>query len=353
MGQLEKTVGSLGKAEVSLKTALRLWDRLVTEGPEVSKCRSWLALTHNLLGDICRLTGRPAEAEVALHKALELRQQVMVEHPEMAEYHQDLATGHNDIGIFYGENQRMVEAEKSYKKAIELEERLAADHPDDVLYQRMLALYQNNLGSVYTATGRPADAEASYQKALAIGEKLAVMLPAQLDLSVQLGGTYCNLGQLAVDWGHPSRAFEWLGRAEAKLRPALDREPRHALARLSLRNVHWNQANALSRLGRFREEMAAWDRALELAADEWTRDWLTMHRAPVLVRMGDYRRALAEATKASRGPNLPGDLNYCFACTEALASSAVRADTTLEPCASAARAEQLAALRGCAAGQGT
>jgi hypothetical protein len=134
-----------------------------------------------------------------------------------------------------------------------------------------------------------------------------------------------------------------LGRAEATIRAVLARQPRDAEARLFLSHVYLNRAEVLSLLSRFPEAVAAWDGAIEFD-DGGQLDALKAARAVTFVRSGDYRRALAEAD-ALAGPWSipPGQLAYNLACIEALASAAARADTTLEPAARGARAEDLAA----------
>jgi serine/threonine-protein kinase len=342
LGVLYKNTGRATEAEVSYRRSIEIGERLSAEHPEVIEYGFDLAASHNNLGELYIATGRAAKAEAALARAIEIQEKLVAEHPGVTQYRHELAVSHSNLGNLSSATDRPTEAEVSYRRAIEISEKLTAEHREVIEYRSNLARLYNCLGVLYFTTGRPVEAETAYRRALEFQEKLAADHPEQVKFTLELGGSYCNLGNLVNDRGDPHGARTWYDRALAPLQAVLDREPRHTTARQFLCNVHWGRANALTRLTRFAEADAAWDRAFELD-DGSQRDQIRFDRAAALARAGDHRRAIAETEALAPSQAIPpGLFAYALAGVEALASAAARADATLEPPARAVLTEELA-----------
>src|SRR5207302_1328647 len=81
-------------------------------------------------------------------------------------------------------------------------------------------------------SGRRADAQAASRRAIELREALVRDFPAVEAYAVDLATSYVNFGNLILDGGDPQAALDWYGNAVERLRPVLEREPRHATARL-------------------------------------------------------------------------------------------------------------------------
>jgi hypothetical protein len=100
------------------------------------------------------------------------------------------------------------------------------------------------------------------------------------------------------------------------------KEPQQTRARQFLRNAHWGRAETLGKLGRHRDALADWDRAVELSAPP-QRPLVRMGRALCRARGGEPGPATQAAEELLAAPQPPGDVLYEAACVFAVSAAAV------------------------------
>jgi tetratricopeptide (TPR) repeat protein len=147
-----------------------------------------------------------------------------------------------------------------------------------------------------------------------------------------LGGSYCNSGNMARDFGQPQTALGWFKKAIATLEPLAEMKPRLEDAREFLRNAHWGRALALDDLGRRTEATRDWKRAAEL--DDGTD--IATFRLRIFRNTGDAAGCLAAVTEfEALKPATPVGM-YEAACNRSVCAAAILADTNT-PAADAPR----------------
>jgi tetratricopeptide (TPR) repeat protein len=160
------------------------------------------------------------------------------------------------------------------------------------------------------------------QESLLVQEKMLRQNPT-LDACVGLGTSYASLGKIVYDRSKPQEALDWYGKALNTLQAALRTEPGHTNAREALRDSYKGRAEVLVRLGRHRDSLADWDRALQL--DTWPiHHELRLQRALAFARAGDHTKATEEAGALAQGENLPGEALYSLARVFALAATVLK-----------------------------
>jgi serine/threonine-protein kinase len=328
LGFLQARSGRRADAERSYAEALRLREQLAKAHPEVTKYQADLARTYNNLGFLQARSGRRADAERSYAEALRLQEHLAQAHPEVTKYQADLARTYNNLGLLQGGSGRRAEAERSNGKARRLQEQLAQAHPEVTKYQADLAATYNNLGALQDESGRRAEAERSYGEALRLYEQLAKGHPDVPSYRLELGGTYVNLGNLQRDSGQAGAALDSYAQGMEALQAALAKDPKHAEARLYLRNAHWGRADALTRLARHAEAAQDWDRALELDAGP-ARPFFRLQRAVSLTHAGDHAQAVSEADALAQAKDVNAPTLYDLACVCSLSSAAVKNDAKL------------------------
>jgi tetratricopeptide (TPR) repeat protein/tRNA A-37 threonylcarbamoyl transferase component Bud32 len=365
--------GRTGDALKAYQAALEVQTRVVDANPDDADGQKHLAGILNNLGYLYHDLGRDSEAEAAMEAARDVYRRVAERHPAVPEYQMLLAMAHANLGAMYREVDRNTAAEQSYQAALAIQQRLADAHPGVPDYEQDLARTQFNLGNLYRDTDRPAPAELAYQAALAIQRQLVTRLPkvpdhqqalartcdglAVLDLhtgrtdsaraageealsllqrlteahpdvieyAIDLGFASCHRADLLRETGDPVAALSWYGRAQDRLGKVLAKEPKHEEAQKALAQTHEGKARTLTRLGRHRDALDEWDRAIAVDHGR-SRAALRSGRAATLARLGERGRAVAEADELAREKSLPGEALYQLAVVYALASSAAVSD---------------------------
>jgi serine/threonine protein kinase/tetratricopeptide (TPR) repeat protein len=340
LGILLTELGRPAEAEAPFRQALTIRSKLAADFPAMPEYRQQLAESHNNLGILLRRLSRLAEAEEAYRQAVTLRDKLAADFPTVPEYRQKLAHGQNNLGNLLRDLGRRAEAEEAYRQALSLLEKLAADFPGVPMHRQELATTHNNLGIVLAMTGQP-EAEQHYRQALELQRKLVEDFPTILDYSVALAGTWCNLGHLNKDRGQQTAAVDWYARAIDTLTGVVEKNSRLATARLYLCNASRGRAVALMQLGRHKEALADWDRAIELTSGP-LRDSCRIQRILTLARLGEHQPAAAALKElAGRKDMPPADLYQCAA-AYALCSAAVRQDQDVPPAVREKLAEEYA-----------
>ena len=101
-------------------------------------------------------------------------------------------------------------------------------------------------------------------------------------------------------------------------------------ARLELWQARRSHAEVLSKLGRYKESLAAWDQLVELSGVD-TAHVARLGRAEALARVGDHAKAAAEAKDLLGKAKGVGPILYRLAAINARAASGVEKDASLPP----------------------
>jgi serine/threonine-protein kinase len=327
LGMLLADQGKRSEAEGEYRAALKEQERLVAEHPQVPDYRHRLAVSHNNLGNVLADQGKRSEAEALYRAALKESERLVAEHPQVPDYRKELAQSHYNVGLLLVDQGKRSEAEGEYRAALKEQERLVAEHPQVPDYRQNLANTHNNLGLLLADLGNRSEAEAQYRAALKERERLVAEYPQVPGYAVDLGESYTNLGTLLRDGSQPDQALAWYTKAIATLEAALRTLGADVTARQFLRNGHRNRAQVLTRLGRFAEAVADWDRALALD-DGPDRNFFRLGRALTLTLAGKHARATAETEELLQTGPASAGLLYDAACVFAVASGSCR-DTAL------------------------
>ena len=230
------------------------------------------------------------------------------------------------------------DSERAYRRSLELRQKLSEEVPGQPIFLSEWSASLNNLGQLLARFKRLAQAGPVLRQALELRERLVNEHPETTQFAIDLAGGYGNFARYLGMTGRPQESLDWFGRAIRTSEDVLRREPRRVESRSVLRNAHASRSLALAGLGKYKEALPDVERALEVEGNGPRRNALLVNRAQVLVRLGDYRRAVADADLLTRGQRLTGAECYDTAGVLSLASASARGDGRLAPDA----ADQLA-----------
>ena len=330
LGNLYSRPEQSAKAELCLEKAAAIWSRLAESHPAVTDYALALAGVYNNLANHYRAAGRVADAERSYRLARDIREKLSRKSREVPAHQADLAKLYRNLANLYRADSHFDDAETTLRTALDIQETLVREHADIPEYQADLAASQNDVGLVLQAAGRPREAEAAFRKAIAAWEKLTSVANPAAEHLIGLGTSCQNLGDLIRDRGDSADALDWYARALQALEPESHGGAHPAGARDALRNTYWGRADALTRLGRHKQALADWDRAIALA-DPKSRGWFQLFRLAALARTGDHAKATEEAGKLILPPPQTGEALYKLAAVYALATRAAQRDEELRP----------------------
>jgi tetratricopeptide (TPR) repeat protein len=138
-----------------------------------------------------------------------------------------------------------------------------------------------------------------------------------------LAATCYNLGNLRADRCEPAEALDWYARALAAIEERFEPGQWSPAMRRSLGNTLKERAEALTKLGRHRDALQDWDRALALAGPA-NRPWLELDRALTLARTGDHAGATAKADELAPKAARSGQACYLLARIYAVSAAAAK-----------------------------
>jgi tetratricopeptide (TPR) repeat protein len=217
---------------------------------------------------------------------------------------------------------------------------LVRDHPMIPDYRIGLARSLKVLGLLYCGAGRSKEARDLFRDSRENWEKLAHDYPEVTDFQVGLGGIYSSLGLLAIQLGEDQTALDWLNRSVKILESVLEKEPREFFARSYLKDAYDRRVRALCNLHQYAEACRDLDQILKLEGAK-SDAWRLLH-ADALVRMSQYRPAMAEVDELASRQALSNTDLYNLACVCSLCSAAVCRDGTLSKTEQDHQADQYA-----------
>jgi serine/threonine protein kinase len=327
-GNLANALNEQGAGDAALamyREALAVKARLVELDSTNRDYRDSLARSQNNLGTLLQDRGDTDGAEAAYKEAREIWAQLAADFRGIPDYRHALAQSYYNRGNLLKEQHDPVGAIGAYRQAVAILITLARDFPRNPTYQQHLEKNANNLGRLLLDNNQPAEAAAAFRTAVTAGERLTADYPEDPGHGVTLGGDRVNLGIALRDDRQSEAALESLTRAIGTLRPLAEQKSQPANARWFLRNAHWNRAQCLMDLKRYKEALSDWDRSHELSAERerWT---FRVGRMEALVLSGDHAKATAEADAAAHADAANAGILYDTACIHAQASEAAATD---------------------------
>jgi serine/threonine-protein kinase len=252
MGHLQSRLG-LKEAGSSFREAIKAYQQLVAEQPQVAQYRQELAIRHTNLGTVLAALGKRTEAEAQYLAALKVQARLVTEDPQNAHYRQDLAGSHNCLGALLAELGRREEAQGQFRTALREQERLAADHPRVAAYRESLARSYYNFSLLLADQGKLQEAEAECRAALREQAGLVAEHPHATTYRRDLAQSQDVLGTLLADLGKRQEAETAFRAAIKELAQLAARHPQVPRYRQSLAGCYHNLASVLGALGRHKE----------------------------------------------------------------------------------------------------
>lgn len=324
LGDHLRELGQSADAELMLRRAITIRERLLQDQPDAWQVRDVLAQTWVNLGGLFHADRRVDDARLAFEKAVELLNPDSISKlpPGSAlfvNYKQVRGRALNNLGVIHLSAGRLDEAEKSAREALRIKESLVETFPSVPQYRYELASSFNNLGNLLASLKRQEDARTAFEKALRLYERLTAESGAIPIYTVAQAGTYTNLGRLVGDGGRLEESLPFLVKGVEILEDALRRDSREVKVRESLLVAHWARAMTLAGLSRFAPAVEDWSRAIDLDDGRY-RNSLLLKRASTLLNLKDHTRAIADADALSKSPDATAADLYNVACVYAIAS---------------------------------
>jgi tetratricopeptide (TPR) repeat protein len=188
--------------------AIRL--KLAAAQPNAIQYQFDLARSHDWIGYLLKVSGKPGEALAAFERALAIREKVVEANPNVSQFQFDLAHSINQIGWVLQETGKTAEALAGNERAVAILRKIVEANPSDVVYQSELALLHGSTGRLQWKAGRTADAVVSIRRAVATWMRLSQLSPNDL---YNLSCSHAMLASLAAEPNSGMTAVE--GRAEA------------------------------------------------------------------------------------------------------------------------------------------
>jgi serine/threonine protein kinase/tetratricopeptide (TPR) repeat protein len=239
--------------------------------------------------------GHYAEAEVELRTALAMQQKLADDSRAIAPRLSDLAQSHGSLAGLLENLGRPHEALAEYRVALLVQQKLTEVQPAVTRFRLIQAWFHRGIGKLLGDLGHPSEGFAELRRALAIEQKLADEQPAYTQCRASLASTHHFIGVRFAREGQPAPALESYRAEFAILEELMKQQPDNPGHKEWFANAANDAAGALIALGRTREARALCERGLAtnealLRADAKTQFHSTS-LAESLMRMGQVRRA--------------------------------------------------------------
>jgi tetratricopeptide (TPR) repeat protein len=254
-----------------------------------------LARAVRLIATILTQIGHYAEAEVELRTALAMQQKLADDSRAIASRLSDLAQSHGARAGVLETLGRPHEALAEYREALLVQQKLTKVQPAVTHFRLFQAWFHSGIGKLLGASGHPSEGFAELRQALAIQQRLADEQPAYTQCRESLASTHHLIGIRFAREGQPAPALESYRAEFAILEELMKQQPDNPGHRERFANAANDAAGALTELGRTREARALCERALAMNEALLRADAKTVRHstqlAESLMRMGQVRRA--------------------------------------------------------------
>jgi tetratricopeptide (TPR) repeat protein len=291
---------------------------LVGRYPAVAEYRMGLAQTLTNLGTLQKGRSEHRAARESYEEAGMLLRRLVEDHPRNYQYQQHLAGVAHNLGNLQRTLGQRKEALTSFRAARAAFRVLVNRFPRDVVHRAALIEVCKSQAAVCTDLGLPGEVLEVSAQARDVQRQLAIEQPGNSHLQQELLATLVTRGQLLAQLEKNAEALVDLTEAVKVADRLLDKGAPEAALRALGWSAHYFLAGMLDRLGRYRDALAGWDRALALAPGE-ARAMTRVGRAIALARLGRYREAAGDADELGR-LSLDVSSVYNLACVHSLCS---------------------------------
>jgi serine/threonine-protein kinase len=263
LGSYFHRIGNRAKAVIAFEQAKVEFEGITPRSPIDRHNEATVCLN---LGGCYQVDRRWSKAESAYQRGLAIWDDLAKADPGDPEYRRWRSAVHNNLGLMYQDievTNASNKAEEHLLKAKSIRQQLVIDFPDVPDYRNELSGTLNNLGLLYHKSLKPELAMESHQAARKEREWLFARYPRAVQFRIDLAGTYNNIARVRRDFGDEAgakEAIEWYQQVPPILGIAGVREYADARQVLSLTHEGW--ARSLSILGRHREALEHWDKAI-------------------------------------------------------------------------------------------
>ena len=295
--RLQTDFGQHAAAEIQIRRAIGLYERLLQQQPNSLEYRDGLAACHNNLGTTLHHLNQIPEAEQHLRRSLAMREALSQTFPDHPVAWRGVAESHVTLGAFYFmQGQQYDRAKQHFRLAIGPLERLYAQAPERDVSLR-LARAQLNLALMQPSSGTP-ETQAEQQRlndaAQVVLENVLRENPADVEAACILSPLYVNRGLLDQKDQRWEPALAKFGRAIALMTPLHQREPNHALIRNRLAMAHGARGHLLAFiLQRASEGIVDIERQIQVLSGP-DQEFARLFLADAQVMAGQHARAFAE-----------------------------------------------------------
>ncbi len=293
-GHILLSSGRRPAAEIAYRKALQLAERAVARRPGAA-ARQLLAEIHRHLGILALAGGQFPEAEKSWRKDREIYEALAREHPEVANYRSMGAVVRVNLATLYLNSERLDEAEKSLREASAIVQGLQKGEPEALRdYPYLEAMCRLGLGTIGVKRRRFKDAEPQLRQAFAAYEQLSRDYPRVADYPIQVWQCYSALHDIYKE-ENPQALLELSTRGIPIMEAWLKQEPQNAIGSMALTAMYGTRAlDGWTRLGRHKEALADWDRALRVDRGMF-RHVILVGKAFTRAHQGQYAAAVKEA----------------------------------------------------------
>jgi serine/threonine protein kinase len=303
-GYVQMFLGRIQESEASVRQALRLYEELQREAPELADYRGLLAHAHNTLGSIVADRGEDEAALEEHRRGITLWQEVVDSQPDNLQARRFLAGAIHNLASRLQEMKQRLDAVGEYQRCLAILEEISRHPGRPADAEVMQAQVLINLALLQYQMGYAKEAEASYTRIVAILRPCVEQQPFDSDFPLNLAVAYLNWGMQLRQTGRKPEALAKCEEAVRLAEPVQRREPTMVKAIVTLRSALGERAMARKELGKYRESVEDYDRVIELApaadrlAYRWDRICL-MVEAQLPERTMTEARALAASNPLS------------------------------------------------------
>jgi tetratricopeptide (TPR) repeat protein len=244
-------------------------------------------------------------------QALDLREQAAASDPANEEFQTALLKSNVNLVFYYGSARQPAKALPYAEAGVRIADGLSKAHPGDADRQYQVSGALNNLAGVYALLGQLSDSRDAHRRARDLREALYREHPTVVEYAIGLASSYVNLAELEERFDNPSGSLDLAAKSIDILKSVLEREPRQAVARYSLRYAYLWRARDLSDLGRFADAVAAWDSAG--VYDDFKDTGIRAGRILAIAQLGRCDEAAKASSEVLAAQKISGDAYYDLA----------------------------------------
>ncbi|MDX1929682.1 MAG: serine/threonine-protein kinase [Pirellulaceae bacterium] len=319
LGFLYNTTGRTAESESAYREALRVFERLVNQHDSVTDYRNALAESMTHIASVVHTLGRTDEAITLIERATDIRKLSAARFPKLPAMREAVIRGLLTQAAFLIQTSRFARASEVSHEAVEMAIELAQKF-DDASHQLVEAGSLTILATALSGELKMAEARETFERANSIYEALLKAEPTNPGYRTEAGVQFMNFSN-ALRQEDPKRAAEFNNRSTALLEQLVEDFPQRIDFQSYLFNAHGARATTYEVLGDYREAVVSWNRALQLAPPEQSRD-IGILRALALSRSGDHALATEACKTLIKEQGISGLNLYNLACVFGVADKA-------------------------------